>query len=146
MMSMHPHRALQPGGQAPPVPPQLICEAAPESVRAARRFVREAAAHQRPETPADALGTLELLASELATNAIVHGRPSADASIRVVVDAGPGRTRIEVHDSCTRVPYVRPVSTLSERGRGLLLVRRLAASWGYVDHLDSKYVWAAVTW
>ncbi|MFD3902957.1 ATP-binding protein [Streptomyces sp. CB04723] len=145
MWSMH-HRALPPKEPTGPVPPQLVCAAEPESVRAARRFVREAAAYQRPETPEDALGTLELLASELATNAIVHGRPSADASIRVVVDARPGRTRIEVHDSCTRAPYVRPVSTLSERGRGLLLVRRLAASWGYVDRLDSKYVWTAVTW
>lgn len=103
----------------------------PESVRAARRYVREAAAYQEPDTPEDALGTLELLASELATNAIRHGaRMSPGTSIRVVVDAKPGRTRVEVHDECPTLPYLRPASTLAERGRGLLLVSLMAAAWG----------------
>ncbi len=146
-MSMHPHRALPPGGQRRFVPPQLICGAMPESVRAARRYVREAAAYQEPDTPEDALGTLELLASELATNAIRHGaRMSPGTSIRVVVDAKPGRTRVEVHDECTTLPYLRPASTLAERGRGLLLVSLMAAAWGCADRDGGKVVWAAVKW
>lgn len=150
MTNMRPHPALPspPACGAPAVPPQLICEAVPESVRAARRFVRAAAAYQEPATPEDALGTLELLASELATNGIRHAARSAPpgASIRVVVDASWGRARVEVHDASPRLPYVRPTSTLAERGRGLLLVCRMAAAWGYVDRADGKCVWAAVTW
>ncbi|MER7697051.1 ATP-binding protein [Streptomyces sp. NPDC096095] len=137
---------LPPSGP-PAVPPQLICEAAPESVRVARRYVREAAAYQEPETPEGALGTLELLASELATNAVRHGaRLSPGTSIRVVVDARPGRTRIEVHDGCPTLPHIRSTSTLSERGRGLLLVSLMAAAWGCADRPAGKIVWAVVTW
>ncbi|MGW9385419.1 ATP-binding protein [Streptomyces globisporus] len=146
---MRPHPALPspPHGGPPAVPPQLICEAVPQSVRAARRYVREAAAYQEPETPEDALSTLELLASELATNAVRHGaRMGPGASIRVVVDARPGRTRVEVHDACPTLPYIRPTSTLAERGRGLLLVSLLAAAWGCADRDGGKLVWAAVKW
>ncbi|MFI8200020.1 ATP-binding protein [Streptomyces sp. NPDC085942] len=149
MTTMRPHPALPspPACGTPAVPPQLICEAVPESVRAARRFVRAAAAYQEPGTPEDALGTLELLASELATNGVRAARSApVGASIRVVVDASWGRARVEVHDASPRLPYVRPASTLAERGRGMLLVERMAAAWGYSDHAEGKCVWAAVTW
>ncbi|MEU4178212.1 ATP-binding protein [Streptomyces sp. NPDC026589] len=128
------------------MPPQLILAAEPQSVRAARRFVREAASYQEPETPEGALGTLELLASELATNAVRYGARLAGTSIRVVVDARPGRTRVEVHDECPTLPYIRPLSSLAERGRGLLLVSLMAAAWGAADRDGGKCVWAAVTW
>lgn len=149
MMTMRPHPALpsRPDCGSTAVPPQLICEAAPESVRAVRRYVREAASYQEPETPDDALGTLELLVSELATNAVRHGaRMSPSASIRVVVDARPGRARVEVHDECPTLPYIRPTSTLAERGRGLLLVSIIAAAWGCANREGGKLVWAVVTW
>lgn len=148
-MTMRPHPALPspPGCASSAVPPQLICEAAPESVRVVRQYVREAASYQEPDTPEDALGTLELLASELATNAVRHGaRMSPGASIRVVVDARPGRTRVEVHDDCPTLPYIRPASSLAERGRGLLLVSLMAAAWGCADRQGGKLVWAAVKW
>lgn len=148
MMTMG-SRALPPAGadEPPSVPPQLILAAEPQSARAARRFVREAAAYQEPDTPEGALGTLELLASELATNALLHGvRSAPGSSVRVVVDARPGRTRVEVHDACPTLPYIRPTSTLSERGRGLLLVSLMAAAWGSADRSTGKMVWAVVTW
>ncbi|MCI4045491.1 ATP-binding protein [Streptomyces sp. TRM75563] len=148
MMTMGSRALPSPGGGQPPsVPPQLILAAEPQSARAARRFVREAAAYQEPDTPEKALGTLELLASELATNALLHGgRAAPGSSVRVVVDARPGRTRVEVHDACPTLPYIRPTSTMSERGRGLLLVSLMAAAWGSADRDTGKMVWAVVTW
>ncbi|MFE2293417.1 ATP-binding protein [Streptomyces sp. NPDC059452] len=131
--------------ERPAVPPQLICAAEPEAVRPARRFVREATAHQEPGTTGDALDTLELLASELVTNAVRYGTEPGD-SIRVVVDAGPGRCRIEVHDTRRKRPVVRPASDERGRGRGLHLVGLLAESWGTADREFGKIVWAVVTW
>ncbi|MEU0102240.1 ATP-binding protein [Streptomyces sp. NPDC006267] len=135
---------LPPSGP-PAVPPQLICDAVPESIRPARRYVREAVAYQEPGVTADALDALELLASELATNAVRYGTEPGD-SIRVVVDAGPGRCRVEVHDTRRKRPYVRPVSDERGRGRGLHLVGLLAESWGTADRAFGKIVWAVVTW
>lgn len=129
----------------PAVPPQAIYSAEPVSVRPARRYVREAAVYQEPGITADALDTLELLASELVTNAIVHGAAPGE-SVRVVVTAEPGRCRIEVHDPRRRLPRVRPASDARTRGRGLLLVGVLAARWGVADRPVGKAVWAVVTW
>ncbi|MFD9853464.1 ATP-binding protein [[Kitasatospora] papulosa] len=131
---------------APPaVPPQMICAADAESVRPARRYVRAAVAWQVPNTPADALDTLELLASELVTNAVRYGSEPGD-SLQVVVAATPGRCRLEVHDTRRKRPHVRPASDERGRGRGLHLVELLAASWGTAERPMGKIVWTVVTW
>ncbi|MER7726378.1 ATP-binding protein [Streptomyces sp. NPDC096323] len=127
------------------MPPQLICVAAPESVRPARRFVREAVTYQAPDAPDDALDTLELLASELVTNAVRYGSEPGD-SLRVAVQAEPGRCRIEVHDTRRKRPAMKPASDERGRGRGLHLVTLLAASWGTAERPMGKIVWAVVTW
>ncbi|WP_329219272.1 ATP-binding protein [Streptomyces microflavus] len=117
----------------------------PESVRPVRYYVREAVTYQEPDVTADALDTVELLASELATNAVRYGTEPGD-SIRVVVDARPGRCRIEVHDTRRKRPHVRPASDERGRGRGLRLVGMLAQSWGTAEREFGKIVWAVVTW
>ncbi|HWU08607.1 MAG TPA: ATP-binding protein [Streptomyces sp.] len=143
MMTMR-SRALPPG--APPaVPPVLICLAEAESVRPARRFVREAAAYQEPKAPAETLDTLELLASELVTNAYRYGSEPGD-SLMVCVYALPGECRIEVHDTRRKRPSMQPLSNDRNRGRGLHLVELLAARWGTADRPMGKFVWAVVTW
>ncbi|MDT0432967.1 ATP-binding protein [Streptomyces salyersiae] len=129
----------------PAVPPQLICSAHAESVRPARRYVREAVAYQAPDTPADALDTLELLASELVTNAYRYGSEPGD-SLRVVVDAEQGRALVEVHDTRRKRPRVQPSSGERGRGRGLHLVELLAARWGTAERPMGKIVWVVVTW
>ncbi|MFI8817445.1 MULTISPECIES: ATP-binding protein [unclassified Streptomyces] len=140
--------ALPPPGACalPEVPPQLIVAAVPESVRPARKYVRAAVAYQEPAVPEDALGTLEIIASELVTNAILYGAPSPDTLIRVVVEAEPHHARIEVHDGCCKTPHIRPLSTKRSRGRGLLLVTDMAATWGTDERAAGKIVWAVVTW
>ncbi|MFF9321005.1 ATP-binding protein [Streptomyces sp. NPDC014735] len=117
----------------------------PESVRPARRYVREAAVQQEPSIPEEALDTLELLASELVTNAVRYGQEPGD-SLKVTVGASPGRCRVEVHDTRRRRPRVRPESRERARGRGLHLVQALAAQWGITERPCGKVVWVIVTW
>ena len=129
----------------PPVPPQLICVAADESVAPARHFVREAVAYQVPDASDDTLDTLELLASELVTNAVRYGTEPGD-SLRVVVEGEPGRCRIEVHDTKRKRPRLQPASDERGRGRGMHLVELLANRWGTAERPMGKIVWAVVTW
>lgn len=145
-MAMH-SRALPPTHPCGPpvVPPQAIYSAEPESVRSARRYVREAAACQEPSVTEDALGTLELVASELVTNAVRYGTEPGD-SLMVKVAAQPGSCRIEVHDTCRRKPRIRPASEERVRGRGMHLVEVLALRWGVDDRPFGKIVWAVVVW
>ncbi|MFD7854220.1 ATP-binding protein [Streptomyces microflavus] len=131
--------------RAPAVPPQAIYLAVPESVGPARRYVGEAVAYQEPSVSEDVLGTLQLLASELVTNAVRYGTEPGD-SFKVTVAAGPGRCRVEVHDTRRRTPRLRPVSDQRVRGRGLHLVEALASRWGVVERPLGKIVWVVVTW
>ncbi|MFB8119200.1 MULTISPECIES: ATP-binding protein [unclassified Streptomyces] len=81
----------------------------------------------------DLVDTAELLASELVTNAYRHS--SGPYSLRLR-GAGRNRVRVGVWDSNPEIPdpfgggAVGTPCALSERGRGLLLVRECAASWG----------------
>lgn len=129
----------------PFVPPQLMCAAEKQSVAPARHYVREAVAYQAPDAPADALDTLELLASELVTNAYRYGSEPGD-SLLVVVDAEPGRCRVEVHDTRRKRPKVLPASDARGRGRGLHLVELMASRWGVAERPMGKIVWVVVTW
>ena len=80
-----------------------------------------------------------LVASELATNAVLHG----DGIVRVAVDPVHEGVRLEVEDR-TRVPPVLALATSDAMtGRGLRLVAAMASRWG-VDPSDGggKVVWA----
>ncbi|MFF2896166.1 ATP-binding protein [Streptomyces sp. NPDC057966] len=129
----------------PAVPPQAIYLSEPESVRPARRYVLQAAVCQVPSIPDDTLDTLELLASELVTNAVRYGQEPGD-SLKVIVEASPGRCRVEVHDTRRRHPRARPVSNERARGRGMHLVQALATQWGVAERPFGKIVWVVVTW
>ena len=81
--------------------------------------------------------TMELIVSELVTNAIRHG-------------GGPIRLRLiqhqvltcEVSDSNTSHPRPRHPRTIDENGRGLFLVAQLSRRWGSRSAADGKVVWA----
>jgi len=108
---------------------------APGSAGVARRHVAGACSHLGREFHDVAV----LLASELVGNAVEHARSDA---IHLVVDQRKDRFRVEVHDDLAGRPTAQHVDTLAPRGRGLMLVERLAAEWG-VDPSPrgGKQVW-----
>ncbi|MEU3985821.1 ATP-binding SpoIIE family protein phosphatase [Streptomyces sp. NPDC026672] len=82
----------------------------------------------------------ELLASEVVTNALVHG----DSDVHVYVRKYADRLRVEVRDSDPRP--ARPVDLprmedQAEGGRGLLIVSALASQWGNSPSGRGKTVW-----
>jgi serine phosphatase RsbU (regulator of sigma subunit)/anti-sigma regulatory factor (Ser/Thr protein kinase) len=102
------------------------------------RTARHLAARQLNEWGLEHLvTTVELIVSELVTNAIRH----CD---------GPSRLRLiqhqvltcEVSDTNTSHPRPRHPRTLDEYGRGLYLVAQLSRRWGSRSATDGKVVWA----
>ena len=85
---------------------------------------------------------IELLVSELATNAVLHAR--SDFWIRIVALAD--RVRVEVSDQNSRLPSFSVVPADAYSGRGLMLVQASAAAWGVEAHSDDgKTIWFEVT-
>ncbi len=91
--------------------------------------------------------TLTLITAELSTNAVCHGHvPGRDFHLRLTL--AEGVVRVEVTDTRAekQLPAARPPATdsLSESGRGLLLVEALADDWGVSPRraAPGKTVWA----
>jgi anti-sigma regulatory factor (Ser/Thr protein kinase) len=111
----------------------------PPSTRApalARRAVREfLAAAQR----SDRTDTAELLASELVTNAVIHGR--GPVTMRMEYDATG--LAVTVQDEEPSLPVVPPDDPMALHGRGLHLIAALASAWGVEPDRDGpgKGVW-----
>jgi len=99
-----------------------------------RAAVREVVA----ECPPDLVHSAELVATELATNAVLHGEGEAAVTIAVVA----GMIRLDVTDESPRAPLVGSGSTDGMTGRGLGVVARLATRWGAATTDGGKVVWA----
>jgi two-component sensor histidine kinase len=84
-----------------------------------------------PPLPAATMADLQLLVSELVSNAIEDAGDRASEDIRVVVLASPGSVRIEL-SAARRLPAPAP------GGWGTLLLDRLASAWGYDDDDDDR--------
>jgi anti-sigma regulatory factor (Ser/Thr protein kinase) len=84
-----------------------------------------------------------LLADELFANSLRHsgsGRPGETVTVTVTVRVGA--VRVEVADrSGPGVPELRPVGKDAEGGRGLGLVARLAARWGWQRRGGRTVTW-----
>ena len=106
----------------------------PASAGEARRFVESAMA----DAGLDHLSyTATMLVSELVANVILHtGTPPT-----VVVAPDVNRVRIEVHDGSPQLPVRKHYSNMSGTGRGLMLVERMAATWGSDRTAGGKVVW-----
>jgi hypothetical protein len=80
-----------------------------------------------------------LVLSELVTNALLHTR----GGFGVVLDRTGTGIRIEVSDSSSRPPTLRPLELTVDHGRGLHLVDAISESWGSLEDADGgKTVWA----
>ncbi|MEV5956080.1 SpoIIE family protein phosphatase [Streptomyces sp. NPDC051987] len=104
------------------------------SVRTARHLTRR---QLRAWGMDQLVGTVELIVSELVTNAVRYG-------------GGPIRLRLlqhsiltcEVTDTSTSQPHPRHPRTLDEGGRGLMLVAQLSRRWGSRTVSGGKVVWS----
>lgn len=102
----------------------------------ARRFVTGALAAWGC---ADQVCDAALIATELATNAVLHTR----TDFTVVLSRRPrGQIRIAVRDTSSLRPRPRHAGPLDGSGRGLGLVEALAAGWGADLVPGGKVVWA----
>ncbi|MFJ8627503.1 ATP-binding protein [Kitasatospora sp. NPDC093550] len=90
--------------------------------------------------PEPVLGSLEILASEIISNATMH----AGGRILVGIHLSPGgdAVAIEVRDPSQNIPHGHTGDVLAESGRGLLLVQALADRWGIARVPGGKRVWA----
>jgi anti-sigma regulatory factor (Ser/Thr protein kinase) len=89
----------------------------------------------RSECPDD----VELVVSELVTNALVHTRTTAALRATLTERA----VHIEVHDQAPIPPHVREAQGAAG-GFGLHIVDALAVDWGWRPTPDGKVVWADV--
>ncbi|MFF4211814.1 SpoIIE family protein phosphatase [Streptomyces sp. NPDC001796] len=81
--------------------------------------------------------TVELIVSELVTNAIRYG--GGQVRLRLIQHQV---LTCEVSDTSTSHPRPRHPSTLDENGRGLFLIAHLSRRWGSRSASDGKVVWA----
>ena len=87
----------------------------------------------------DTAFVVELVVSELVTNAIRHGHPPVQ--LRLIRDT----TLIcEVSDSSSSSPHLRRARVFDEGGRGLLIVAQLTQRWGSRHTRTGKTIWAEV--
>lgn len=120
---------------APPREARIKLPVHPASSGKARRFVAGAMHSWRM---ADLTGgTLELLTSELATNAVRHAR----SPFTVVVRYDGDRIKVEVVDSSLAELTPRSPSDEDTGGRGLILVQAMADAWGVTPMDHGKRVW-----
>ena len=83
-----------------------------------------------------------LLASELVSNAVVHGPEAGAVRIHVRIDGAT--VRVGVRDSGGGTPTVGHPEPTAPSGRGLALVEALSSDWGIQSHPDGKTVWFEV--
>ncbi|MFD9593737.1 ATP-binding protein [Kitasatospora sp. NPDC059973] len=108
-----------------PVPLEWGVPPGVEAVPAARRMVMAIVRDWGVPLPPDALQDVELCASEVIANALVH---TAERCV-VTVRRRAGRLRVEVADGSVVLPR-QERDAGSCGGRGLLLVEALAHAWG----------------
>ncbi|MFM1916544.1 MAG: hypothetical protein RJB01_59 [Actinomycetota bacterium] len=85
---------------------------------------------------------IELVASELVTNAWKHGIGPITFSLRVRDDSVIATVSNISHGTPKRAD--NSPADLAEHGRGLLLISELAREWGFDRHGDLLNVWAEV--
>lgn len=113
------------------------------SVAKARRFVREKLIGRGYD--AEVMDDVELLVSELLTNAIIHTFSKFDG-VTLLLAIRPHVIHVEIADSgSSSVPQMRKSPeggrANGEGGRGLLIVETLASTWGDFRDDYGRVVW-----
>lgn len=105
----------------------------PWSVRAARAWVRD----QVPPLEEDQALALELLTSELVTNAVLHAGTQLTVGVAPLVDG----VLVTVADRNEDAPELQPFSENRTSGRGMMLLSGMSRRWGVTQDRDGKTVW-----
>jgi len=96
----------------------------------------------------DHAGTVELVVSELVTNAIraSEGLMPGVPAVRLWLSSDGDRVVVQVWDGNHRMPVRQDAQPEAESGRGLLLVDTLSVEWGSYEpeNPGGKVVWAVV--
>ncbi|GAA1148870.1 MULTISPECIES: ATP-binding protein [Streptomyces violaceusniger group] len=124
---------------------------APASVPTARAYVTDVLAEWGLGAGAEAADTVRLIVSELATNAVEHTvgqSPTFTVDLRLDREQ---RLEIGVTDSHPKWPRWLPLATQQDSGRGMVIVRCLAAESGGEVFVTptadgGKTVWIALPW
>ena len=121
-------------------PPRLrrhIHQADPEGLAEARAMVRHGL---EAWSTGDIAEEIELIADELVTNALVHTDGGALLGLELL-PGSPRRVRVEAQDRSSEWPQRRTPGLSATSGRGLLMVEKLADSWGVEPRGSGKAVW-----
>ena len=114
--------------------------AGPEAPFAARRFVGGLLVC-RPFAGRVSADDVQLVVSELATNAVIH----AGTPFSVSISSDDSVIRIAVSDWSVTAPVMRDAAPRAVSGRGLRLVAAVADDWGVERGPDGKTVWAELS-
>ncbi|MEU9480738.1 ATP-binding protein [Streptomyces sp. NPDC048191] len=136
------HRALAAGTEVsikrdPASTPDRLTEADAAWPARLRRIVRAALKYWRR---ADLAETVELLTTELLTNALRHGT-GPDVGYRLSLR--DDQLLIEVRDGSPAVPELRHATPYDENGRGLFIVDAMADAWGVSP--DGTTTWCSLS-
>jgi two-component sensor histidine kinase len=116
---------------------QASFEASPVCASRARDFVTRCLIEHRLVYLAD---PVRLVASELATNALVH----AQTAFSVTLEASDQTVVLTVRDASLALPTPRAAKAMDPSGRGLTIVDIISHDWGTTeDRVGSKAVWAS---
>lgn len=130
----------------PPVPSELkrglsvseLFVPVPLAVRAVRRFVEHTLLAWGED---ELLDDAAVVASELATNAVLHAR----SPFQVSLARGAATVALSVRDADRGSAEPRSAAPDTMGGRGLMMVAALCPSWGTKRVADGKVVWAELT-
>jgi len=105
------------------------------SPRQARRFLDEVLERWECQP---AIETLQVLISEIVTNAVLHGHSQPEVSVVMLTDS----IRVEVSDDSDDLPVMGEAEEMATRGRGLSMVASEASNWGVTRRpTGGKTVW-----
>jgi len=127
---------------SPALTRQIDLSARPEAAGLARRFAHACLVDWHLDTLTD---DVDLVVSELVTNALLHARGDGSplgVPIRLEVLRHTDSLVCRVTDNCVALPAQGAAGESAENGRGLFLVDALSAQWGWFSGPAGKIVWA----
>ncbi len=146
---------MEPGGKVSDMADlqeaSVTLPSAPASVSTARRYVASVLAGWGLPDGTETAEAVRLIVSELATNAVQHTRGQSPTFTVDVLLERDEELRIGVTDSHPRHPRRLPAAVQQDNGRGLVIVRWLAAERGgrfcvTPTAEGGKTVWIRLPW